>query len=284
INSPYEPPEQPLLTIRSLQASDVERAVGAICDQLGLSSLPRESFDGVILDLFGTLVELPPPEARRALLDGLELSPDSELGRMVAAGAVLAPLMAALGVAYEHGRRLLQTRRFPSIAAAAHALGAAAGGATAAALVSRYERHLAPWYAAYQLAPGAAALLDALVAAGVPIAILSNADSFSAGVVSALGLDRYAKAVLLSCDLGLEKPAAGAFQRAFDALGVDASGAIVIGDGWRSDVEGAVRAGAGAVWINRDGAPSPARLPLPLRRRIIEVPGLATCSRLFADV
>jgi putative hydrolase of the HAD superfamily len=65
------------------------------------------------------------------------------------------------------------------------------------------------------------------------------------------GLERYFESVLVSGEVGFGKPDARIFELALEQLAVAAGEAVMVGDSVRRDVEGALAAGIGAVWITR---------------------------------
>jgi putative hydrolase of the HAD superfamily len=73
-------------------------------------------------------------------------------------------------------------------------------------------------------------------------------------------LDRYVDVLVVSEEVGVSKPAARIFEVALERAGVSGHEAVMVGDSWANDVEGARAAGIRAVWFNRDGrsAPDPA--------------------------
>jgi putative hydrolase of the HAD superfamily len=75
------------------------------------------------------------------------------------------------------------------------------------------------------------------------------------------GLGRYFDAVVVSGDLGAGKPDPAIFRHALAQLEADERDAVMVGDNLVKDVDGAIAAGLGAVWMNRDGAPRPADRP-----------------------
>jgi FMN phosphatase YigB (HAD superfamily) len=57
------------------------------------------------------------------------------------------------------------------------------------------------------------------------------------------------------------KPDASVFRHALSRLGADAKRAVMVGDSVSRDVDGALSAGLGAVWVNRFGRVRPAARP-----------------------
>ncbi|MDQ3419285.1 MAG: HAD-IA family hydrolase [Acidobacteriota bacterium] len=70
-------------------------------------------------------------------------------------------------------------------------------------------------------------------------------------------LDRHVDVLVVSEEVGVSKPASRIFEVALERAGVSADEAVMVGDSWANDVEGARAAGIRAVWFNRDGRPSP---------------------------
>jgi putative hydrolase of the HAD superfamily len=76
--------------------------------------------------------------------------------------------------------------------------------------------------------------------------------------LAASGLGAYFAVVVVSADLGVAKPDAAVFEYALSQLGVVAERAVMVGDSIDKDVNGALAAGLGAVWLNREGCAAPA--------------------------
>lgn len=101
--------------------------------------------------------------------------------------------------------------------------------------------------AAWELRPGAHALLDALRARGVRTGMVSNFDHRLHAVLAALDLAARLEVVVLPADAGAAKPDARIFHLALQRLGVDAADAIYVGDDADDDIAGATAAGLRAV-------------------------------------
>ena len=69
-----------------------------------------------------------------------------------------------------------------------------------------------------------------LRARGIKIAIVSNCDEQVRALLDRLGVIPLADALVLSCEVGAAKPSARIFERALDALGVDADAALFVDD------------------------------------------------------
>lgn len=66
-----------------------------------------------------------------------------------------------------------------------------------------------------------------------------------------LDIARYFQAVIASAEVGEGKPGGGVFREAMRVMGVEAGGAVMIGDSLEGDVLGARSAGLDSVWLNR---------------------------------
>lgn len=75
--------------------------------------------------------------------------------------------------------------------------------------------------------------------------------------LAASGLSDSFKAVVVSADLGVAKPDASVFKHVLRQLGANNDYSVMVGDSISKDVDGALAAGLGAVWINRRGCPPP---------------------------
>ena len=76
-----------------------------------------------------------------------------------------------------------------------------------------------------------------------------------------MGLDPWVDLLLTSEEARIAKPDPTIFALALERAQVDAPNAVMVGDNWRNDVEGAVSAGIRAVWFDRWGQPAPPRPP-----------------------
>jgi putative hydrolase of the HAD superfamily len=92
-------------------------------------------------------------------------------------------------------------------------------------------------------------LVDDLVAAGVPVAVISNSEGKLAALFDEIGWHGRFAAIADSGALGIEKPAAGIFTWTCDAIGVEPAGVVHIGDSRAADVEGALARGMRAIWF-----------------------------------
>jgi YjjG family noncanonical pyrimidine nucleotidase len=64
------------------------------------------------------------------------------------------------------------------------------------------------------------------------------------------GLSPFVDALIVSEEAGVSKPDPSIFHLALDRLGARAADAVMVGDSWAADIQGASRAGIRAVWFN----------------------------------
>jgi putative hydrolase of the HAD superfamily len=93
--------------------------------------------------------------------------------------------------------------------------------------------------------------LSGLRARGIKIAIVSNCTENTRPLLSKLGVDALADAVVLSCEVGAAKPSAEIFRLALERLRVTADAAVFVDD-QAGFCAGGIAAGIRAVQIVRD--------------------------------
>jgi putative hydrolase of the HAD superfamily len=93
--------------------------------------------------------------------------------------------------------------------------------------------------------------LDALAAAGLPVAVASNWDERLPGVLAALGLGGRFAGVVYSAAVGFEKPHPGLFAAVSRRLGLAPGSILHVGDRRLEDLEGAQGAGFAALLLAR---------------------------------
>jgi putative hydrolase of the HAD superfamily len=114
--------------------------------------------------------------------------------------------------------------------------------------------------AAWRVAPGLADLLTCCRGLDIPVALLSNWDQRLRGLLEDLELADAFDAVIISAEVGLEKPDPRIFAHALSQLGCPAANAVHVGDTWEDDILGAREAGMKALWIAPESAALPAKL------------------------
>ncbi|MFP4381566.1 MAG: HAD family hydrolase [Candidatus Sumerlaeia bacterium] len=105
--------------------------------------------------------------------------------------------------------------------------------------------------------PGAMEVLEA-VRPHFPLALVTNgASGIQREKLAGAGFAHYFDAIVISGEIGTRKPDPLPFQRALEALGVQPSEAIVVGNSLNSDIGGAHAAGIPSIWLNLDNKPHP---------------------------
>jgi putative hydrolase of the HAD superfamily len=127
------------------------------------------------------------------------------------------------------------------------------------------EREAAPAAAEYRAAyvkaraavPGAIAVLDRLRAHARIGVVSNNLLAEQREKMQQCGLEPYVDALVVSEEAGISKPDPAIFAIALARLEAAPHEAVMIGDSWAADVEGARAAGIHAIWFNPEGLPSP---------------------------
>lgn len=138
------------------------------------------------------------------------------------------------------------------------ALGVTLAPAQVDAVASAYRRG---YMTSRRALDGAAALLTALRPHARIAIVTNNLLDEQLDKLQYCGLAPWVDAVIASEDVGVSKPDPAIFHIALERIGVAASAAVMVGDAWVNDIEGARAAGIRAVWFNPDRAPRPAAPP-----------------------
>lgn len=93
--------------------------------------------------------------------------------------------------------------------------------------------------------------------------------------IEVLGLESWFDSIAIEGEIGIGKPHREIFERALSDLQVQPQEAIFIGNSWSHDVMGAFQSGMHAIWLNREGEPSPNHEGLPILE-IKKLPELLT--------
>ena len=111
------------------------------------------------------------------------------------------------------------------------------------------------------------------------VALLSNTQNFSLGMLARLGLSAHFRVQGISAELGFLKPDSCAFEAMQKKLGLFPGELAMVGDSWGDDVEGALNAGWTALWVNRKGKPRPEHAP---DAELVEIPDLSLVPEVIA--
>lgn len=221
-------------------------------------TLPRRGGEppltGVLLDAGQTLIrELTPPgevAAEAAARIGFDAPTAALDAAMAAASADVAARWhrGAWWHRESHVRRLF-TDAYAQALAAALTPPRPAGdvAALADAIYDAYgdARH-------WQIFDDVPVLLDALVAAQIPVAVVSDWGHGLEAILLDLALGGHVDALVVSSRVGIAKPEPALFAMALDRLGITARGAVHVGDTYVKDVVGARAAGIAPVLVDRE--------------------------------
>ena len=121
------------------------------------------------------------------------------------------------------------------------------------AVADAYKRERLACTAAVE---GALAAVEAGLRQG-PVAVISNytEPEHQRRKLEAAGLAGHFEHIFISGEIGRAKPDPQIFEHAAAALGVPIEACVHIGNSWASDIEGALAAGADAIWFEE--APRP---------------------------
>jgi putative hydrolase of the HAD superfamily len=139
--------------------------------------------------------------------------------------------------------------------------------------------------------PDVVPALDALAAAGIRRAVISNFTWGAPELLHELDLASRFEALVISARVGYQKPHQGIFRHALEVTGVAPQQAVHVGDSYRGDALGAAAVGIRPIVIARDGPAAieadetaqPAEVPeIPVIRDLLELVDLLGVERLAA--
>jgi HAD superfamily hydrolase (TIGR01549 family) len=129
----------------------------------------------------------------------------------------------------------------------------------------------------FELYDDVAPVLQQLSEAGLRIGLISNTHRCLESFQSHFELRGLISATVSSSDHGLMKPHPSIFSAALQLLDVTAADALMVGDSFKHDVEGALNVGMRAVLLNRGDAAAPSVAGdqrVPVIRSLRELPEL----------
>jgi len=205
----------------------------------------------LLIDAFGTLLELREPPARTYT----RIAADFGIRRQLSAVQdaldrvpVPAPEVPTTPRSELPARERAAWREFVRAALGDEA----ADGPCFAALWTHYSGT-----EAWRLAPGAAEALRRVRAAGICVGVLSNMDARLLRILDRLGVRTQMDGIFLPSTTGLAKPDPRAFHRAARTLGADPSQALYIGDREPDCVSAAHAAGLRTLRYDPSADPAP---------------------------
>jgi putative hydrolase of the HAD superfamily len=214
-----------------------------------MTAINFEQIDAVLFDLGGTLVGMDFAWIAQELL-ALDVVCDSaELAR----AEVAARCLVSAKLAEENPPQVI----FPFFLASILSAALDQPPQIIEELVSKLTPVLLPggksqklWSSLYAAARD---VLDELSQRGLRLAVVSNSDGTAEAGIKTLGLRDYFDVVIDSAVVGYEKPDPRIFQHAIDAVAVEPSRAIYVGDLYSVDVVGARAAGINPVLLDPYG-------------------------------
>jgi putative hydrolase of the HAD superfamily len=104
------------------------------------------------------------------------------------------------------------------------------------------------YWRAFDFAP---AVLERLKNRGCGLGIISNWDPSARSILTRQGLAEYFQPIIISSEVGIEKPDERIFRLALEKAGVPASRCLYVGDNYYDDAIGAMKVGMPSVIVNR---------------------------------
>jgi len=95
--------------------------------------------------------------------------------------------------------------------------------------------------------------LGSLRQQGYRLGVISNWDASARPILKEVGLTDFFDTIVISSEVGIEKPAAGIFRKAFELSGSSAQNSIYVGDNYYDDAIGSSSVGMDCLIINRFG-------------------------------
>ena len=112
--------------------------------------------------------------------------------------------------------------------------------------------------AGWRAVPGALALLDEVRAAGLgAVIVTNNGVAEQRRKLERCGIGALVDGMVTSEEAGVSKPAREIFDEALRVADAGPESAVMFGDAWPTDIEGALGADIRPVWFNRRGLPRP---------------------------
>jgi putative hydrolase of the HAD superfamily len=134
---------------------------------------------------------------------------------------------------------------------------AQAGTATEQEIEAASLAYRQAYIAARRAVRGAIELLEALGSHGKIAVVSNNVTAEQMQKLAACGIEKLIDAIVISEEAGFAKPAPEIFRIALRRLNAAAAEAVMVGDSWTTDIEGAHAAGIRAVWYNPLHQPCP---------------------------
>jgi putative hydrolase of the HAD superfamily len=135
--------------------------------------------------------------------------------------------------------------------------------------------HLAAQDESWLLYDDVLPFFDEMDAAGIKMGIVTNGHpDLQLRKIRVLGLEPRMASITVSGVHAVPKPDPQIFEYAFDATGLGRVPAVHVGDSLDADVAGALAAGIGAIWLDRDGVRDGDAEPDATIHSLAELPAL----------
>ncbi len=167
-----------------------------------------------------------------------------------------------------------------------------ARSARLAALAAEFGAPLAPdesdrlartYAAVYKVhrraAPGARELLARLRKQLTVGIITNNLVAEQQEKLRAIGLAEQVDVLLISEEIGVNKPDPRIFEAALERAGAGSREAVMVGDSWEADIEGALGVGIAAVWYHPEAGTVPPRDGVPVLTALSPAPAVERVLR-----
>ena len=115
--------------------------------------------------------------------------------------------------------------------------------------------------------------IEAVRAAGVRVGVLSNFSYALSMTLDELGLQGLLDPIVVSAQVGFEKPDPRIFLAAAQAVGAEPNDCVLVGDDFINDICGAQGVGMPAIWIVRDSAEGP--VSVSIARNLVDAAHMA---------
>jgi putative hydrolase of the HAD superfamily len=100
-------------------------------------------------------------------------------------------------------------------------------------------------------------VIEKLRKSGMKIGLLSNWDLGARDILDKIGITKYFDSIVISSEIGIEKPSKEAFSHSLNELRVNSEEAFYVGDNYFDDVKGGNKVGLKVFLINRTDKQSP---------------------------
>ena len=123
----------------------------------------------------------------------------------------------------------------------------------------------------YKLLPNAREVVAEL-AQRYPLTVITNGFvELQYKKIDANGMRQYFKHIVLSEEVGMQKPDPRIFEYALRINGISADEAVMVGDSYSSDIQGAKNAGIDQIWLTRDSGTDTATHIIHDIRQLLEI-------------